>query len=373
MTRILHITNYYYPHIGGIETATRDIVNVLRKNPNYSQKVICFGDGPHIIDDVPIVRIRYLFKFRSQAFSLKYRRVLKKTLREFKPDIVIFHTPNPLVEFYFQRCKYKGKIIVYHHLDIDRQKILKHLVKPIEYGLKKKADVVIASSQQYIDGSKELQSFKDKCRIIPLCYKESDFELTNEEAKQVKNIKQKYKGKTILFFSGRHTKFKGLHLAIKAVKEMEDVIFIVGRIGEANSHLDKLLDNAKNIVYLGLVGRREYIKYLHACDIYLFPSLSKNEAFPITLVEVISRGKPPVTYTIKGSGVNFISLNGITGLECNKNGDVNQFKKAIETLIHDNKLRKTLGDNGAERAKKLFNFKQFSNSFTELIKEFENK
>jgi len=372
MTRILHITNYYYPHIGGIETATRDIVDVLRTNPSYYQKIICFGDGPHIIDDIPIVRIRYLFKFRSQAISFKYHKILKKTLREFNPDIVIFHTPNPLISYYFLRCKYKGRLIVYHHLDIDRQKILKYLVKPIEYKLKKKADVVITSSQQYIDGSKELQHFKNKCKIIPLCYKDKDFVLTSEEEREVKNIREKYKGKTILFFSGRHTKFKGLHLAIKAVEKMENVIFIVGRIGEVNSHLDKLLDKAKNIVYLGLVGRREYIKYLHACDIYLFPSLTKNEAFPITLIEVISRGKTPVTFTIKGSGVNFISLNKITGLEC-KNGDIKEFKQAIETLIKDNKLRNNLGLNGVERAKKLFNFKQFSNSFTELIKEFENK
>lgn len=372
MRRILHITNYYYPHIGGIESTTRDVVNVFKQNPDIVQKVICFGDGPHIIDEIPIVRVRYLFKFRSQAISFKYLRILKKTLKEFKPDVVFFHTPNPLVELYFQRCKYDGKLVVYHHLDIERQKVLKHLVKPIEYGLKKKADIVITSSQQYIDGSVELQKFKDKCRIIPLCYKENDFLLSPEETIEVEKIREKYKDKTILFFSGRHTKFKGLHLAIQAAEQLDNVVFVVGRIGDQNRHLEKLINKAKNVVYLGLVGRRDYVKYLHACDIYLFPSLTKNEAFPITLVEVISRGKSPVTFTIKGSGVNFISIDKVTGLEC-ANGNVEEFKEAIERLIRDKRLREQLSVNGIERARKLFNLQQFTNSFNSLLKEILNK
>ena len=369
MYKVLHITNYYYPHIGGIETATRDIVNVLKATHNYEQKVICFGDGATIIDDVPIVRVHYHFKFRSQAISFRYRHILKVTLKTFQPDIVLIHTPNPLVEHYFNAMHYKGKVIVYHHLDIWRQKFLRHFVKPIEYKLKQRADVILCHSQQYAMGSKELQHFKNKVKIIPLCYKEKDFVLTPEEKNAVNQIKKRYLGKTLLFFSGRHTKTKGLHLALKAVKNIKNVLFLVGRIGEVNRKLERKIDRAgPNVIYLGQLDRSQYITYLHACDCYLFPSTSKNEAFPITLIEVIALGKSPITFTIPGSGVNYISQGGETGIEC-PNKDVLAFRDAINVLKSDKNLRIQYGKNGIARAKQLFNYRQFSESFTTLFNQ----
>ena len=74
MIKILHITNYYYPHVGGIETTTRDIVNVIKNMEGFDQHVICFGDGPNIVDDIAITRVHYLFRFRSQAIARHYKR-----------------------------------------------------------------------------------------------------------------------------------------------------------------------------------------------------------------------------------------------------------------------------------------------------------
>lgn len=42
MTRILHISKYYYPYIGGTEQVARDVVNALN-GENIEQKVICFN------------------------------------------------------------------------------------------------------------------------------------------------------------------------------------------------------------------------------------------------------------------------------------------------------------------------------------------
>ncbi|MCQ2752752.1 MAG: glycosyltransferase [Bacilli bacterium] len=369
MVKVLHITNYYYPHVGGIETATRDIVNALKSSGQYEQRVICFGDGPHIVDDVRITRVPYAFKFRSQPISLSYRRKLRELVTKFAPEIVLIHTPNPLVEFYFQHIDFRGKVIVYHHLDIWRQKILKHLVKPIEYRTKRRADVILCHSQQYVDGSKELQHFKEKVKIIPLCYKESDFVLDEKQQEEVAKIKKRYRGKTLLFFSGRHTPTKGLNLALKAVKNMDNVLFLVGRVGEINRHLEHAIDRGgPNVIYLGQLDREQYIKYLHACDFYLFPSIAKNEAFPITLIEVIALGKSPITFTIPGSGVNYISKGEETGIEC-PNKDVTAFRDAINVLRSNKALRNRYAENGMARAKELFNYQQFANAFTKLFSE----
>lgn len=373
MKKVLHITNYYYPHVGGIETATRDIVNVLKSINEYEQRVICFGDGPNIIDDVPIIRIRYLIKFRSQAISFKYKKILKKTLNTFKPDIVLIHTPNPLVEHYFNSLKFNGIVVVYHHLDIMRQKFLRLFVRGSQRKLKKRADYILCHSKQYVDNSAELKDFKDKCKIIPLCYKEKDFLLDDEQKNEVESIRKRYSGKTLLFFSGRHTKTKGLHLALKSVRNLSGILFLVGRVGDVNNNLERLIDRAgPNVIYLGQLDRHQYVSYLNACDYYLFPSTTKNEAFPITLIEVISLGKSPITFNIPGSGVSYISPNNVTGIEC-KNSDIQAFRDAINTLKIDANLRQKYHDAGIQRAKKLFNYQIFSNNFKELFDEISEK
>lgn len=372
MKKILHISNYYHPHVGGIETTAKSIVETLKLANNYEQKVICFGDGPNIVDDIPVIRLPYLLKIASQAISFKYRSVLKKTIKEFNPDVIIIHTPNPLVEHYLNSCHYTGKIIVYHHLDIYRQKILKYFVRPVTHTTNKRADVIVCSSEKYIDGSKELKKYKDKCRVIPLCYKEEDLALTEEEVAEVNHIKEKYKGKTILFYSGRHARFKGVRYALWAARQFDDVVFLIGRVGPRYRMMDQQISYFKNAESLGLLDRSQYRIYLHAADIFIFPSITKNESFGVTLLEAIALGKPCITFNIPGSGVNYVSLNNITGIECD-NRSVIELRKAIEKLKNDPELRKKYGENGKARAKELFSYKQFANSFYTLINEILNK
>ena len=73
--RILHISKYYYPFLGGTEQVARDIVNVL-SGTGVEQKVICFNedatDGTlscshdetktDIVDDVEVIRCGYFTK-----------------------------------------------------------------------------------------------------------------------------------------------------------------------------------------------------------------------------------------------------------------------------------------------------------------------
>lgn len=372
MYKILHITNYYHPHVGGIESATRDIVDVLKSANNYEQKVICFGDGPNIVDDIPVIRLPYKIKIASQAISFKYRSVLKKTLKEFNPDVVIIHTPNPLVEHYFNGCHYTGKIIVYHHLDIYRQKILKYFVRPITHNTNKRASVIISSSEKYIDSSNELRRHKEKCRVIPLCYKEEALALTPEEENEVKRIKEKYQGKTILFFSGRHARFKGIRYALWATRNIDNVVFLIGRVGPRYRMMEKQIGYFKNAESLGLLDRSQYRTYLHAADIFIFPSITKNESFGVTLLEAMSLGKPCITFNIPGSGVSYVSPNNITGIECD-NRSVVELRKAIIQLRDNPELRKKYGENGINRAKELFSYRQFADSFYSLVNEILNK
>ena len=79
-------------------------------------------------------------------------------------------------------------------------------------------------------------------------------------------------------------------------------------------------------------------------------------------------GKPVVTFNIPGSGVNFVSLKDITGLEV-PNSDYEKYAEAIKQLGNDESLRKKYGDAAKERADSMFMFKQFKANIEKIVED----
>ena len=128
--RVLHISKYYYPFLGGTEQVARDMVKALI-GTGAMQKIICFNEDASdeqmackhgsnkkdIIDGVTVYRCGYFAKIASQAISASYGRTLRMIMEKFKPNIIILHYPNPFVTHYLLKYKKQGfKLIVYWHL-----------------------------------------------------------------------------------------------------------------------------------------------------------------------------------------------------------------------------------------------------------------
>ena len=126
MKKILHISKYYYPFLGGIENTARDCVTSLLGE--FEQRVICFNtsnrDEEGVIDDVEIIRCGSQMKINSQAISLSLAKKCKKIAKDWKPDYIIIHFPNPYGVSQVLKYFKKTKIIVYWHSDIVKQKVL---------------------------------------------------------------------------------------------------------------------------------------------------------------------------------------------------------------------------------------------------------
>ena len=58
--------------------------------------------------------------------------------------------------------------------------------------------------------------------------------------------------------------------------------------------------------------------------------------------------KAPVTFTIPGSGVNYVSINGVTGIEV-PNRDVKAYATAMTKLADDKELRDRYGKAARKR------------------------
>lgn len=370
--KILQISNYYFPFIGGIEQVTRDCSDALKGE--HEVKVFCFnhekGDKIDEVDGVEIIRAGCFAKVASQSLSFSYGKLLKKTLREFAPDVVIFHYPNPFAAHfllkYLKRLK-NCKLIVWWHLDITKQKILGKLFKGQNKRLLRRADKVVATSPKYIEGSRFLQSVREKCVVIPCCVNDSRMHPGAGVLARAEELKKENEGKTVCLAMGRHVPYKGIEYLVRASKLLDEnfLVWIGGR-GPLTEELKALAADDKKVTFLGRVGNDELVSRILACDIFCFPSITKNEAFGIALAEAMAYAKPAVTFTIEGSGVNYVSLDGLTGIEV-ENRNVAAYAEAIKKLASDAQLRKTYGENAKRRVEELFTNEKFTQNVNDLL------
>ena len=363
MKKILHISKYYYPFFGGTEQIARDVVLALKGE--YEQKVIAFNDGKDdrtdTVDGIEVIKCGCFAKIAAQSLSTSYGKHLHQVMKDFQPDIVVFHYPNPFVAALLLRelKTTKAKLVVYWHLDIIRQKYLRVLFASQNRRLLECAVKVIATSPNYIEGSQWLQSVKEKCVVVPNCINVERMSVTDDIQKRAEEIRTKNSGKTICVAVGRHTEYKGFTYLIQASKLLDGrfLIYITGT-GELTEKLHEEANDDKKVVFTGRIDDMELKALILASDIFCFPSITKNEAFGLALAEGMYYGKPAVTFTIPGSGVNYVSINGETGIEV-ENRNVKKYAEAMKKLADDVELREKYGDAGRKRVEENFLSTQF--------------
>lgn len=385
MKKVLQISKYYYPFIGGTEQVARDIANTLKEMPDVEQKVICFNDNVSNgkieyksnetvydkVDGIDVIRCGYEAKISSQAISLAYKKNLKKLMYEFNPDIVILHYPNPFVTHYLMKYKDKKfKLWVYWHLDITKQSFLKHFFYGQNIKLIKRADKILGATPKHLDESEFSEYFVGKKQILPYTIDEKSLIISDKEVEDAEKIKEKNKKVKICFFIGRHVPYKGLKYLIEASRILGNynVKFYVAGMGELTDELKLMAKNDNKIEFLGKISDSERRSYLYAADIFCFPSITRNEGFGLALAEGMYFGKPAVTFSIPGSGVNYVNLDGVTGIEC-PNCDSNAYAEAIRKLCEDDELRYNYGCAARKRIIENFTVQKFKDNVRKLIVE----
>lgn len=144
------------------------------------------------------------------------------------------------------------------------------------------------------------------------------------------------------------------------------VLTYIGGKGELTQSLKEEAKDDPKIQFLGRVSDEDMIAYYLACDIFCFPSITKNEAFGIALAEGMYFANPAVTFTIPGSGVNYVNLADVTGIEC-PNGDVRAYANALKTLADNPELREKYGIAAKQRVIDKFTYREFKSRINDMI------
>ena len=353
--RVLHIYKDYYPPVmGGIEGHLNLLANGL-KNAGVDVEVLTSNTITKLerenINGIPITKVPQLGRFNSAPLNLTLPYWIR-TLGE-KADIMHFHFPNPSAELSYLCSGLMSNVVVTYHSDIVRQKMTRMLLAPFSKKFLTCAHTIIVTSANYQRSSKMLQKFTRKCKIIPHGIDLGEFTASPETDQQAAIVRRKY-GRPIVLFVGKFRYYKGLHILIEAAEKLDCKVLLIGsgplepalRMQVESSHL------GPKVKFMGEVSDAEKLVFLHACDVFILPSIFRSEAFGIAQLEAMSCGKPVIS-TELFTGTSFVNQHQKTGLVIAPN-DVEALIGAVKALINNPEQREKYGHASLERASKVF-------------------
>jgi glycosyltransferase involved in cell wall biosynthesis len=155
----------------------------------------------------------------------------------------------------------------------------------------------------------------------------------------------------VLGFIGRLTRDKGLVELAGALREMQEVVLLlVGSYDERDRPPDEVIEFLSSDPRVRQVGfQTDVVAFLAAMDILVLPSY--REGFPAVLLEAAAMGLPVVA--TNATGCRDAVEPDVTGLQVPV-GDTAQLRSALERLVNDAELRRTMGAAGRRRVAEHF-------------------
>jgi glycosyltransferase involved in cell wall biosynthesis len=169
------------------------------------------------------------------------------------------------------------------------------------------------------------------------------------------------KPKTVLFLSHQLNRQKGFRHFVQVSKnlkpEFPNVRFLwVGRTEVCGDTFE-----TQGYVW----NKKDLEEIFGSCYLLLLPSLWP-EPMSYSVIQAMAHGKPVVAYDVGANSEGVI--HGETGLLAEW-GNVAQLSSHVATLLNDEKLAITMGQNAARRAQEMFSLDRMINNYKTLIEK----
>lgn len=322
----------FYPIKGGVEKVAYDLMTGLSTNEIHCDMLCATvaGKGKTIRLN-PYAQLMECHSWGKAAATMIAPSMIT-TLRKVCPsyDIVHVHHPDPMAALALALSGYKGKVVLHWHSDIQKQKYLLRLYRPLQDWLLRRADLIVGTSPVYLDESPFLKKVQQKTVCLPI-----GVPPILPEPEAVDKLRKQYGEKKIVFSLGRLVAYKGFTHLVEAARFLkDDYVILIGGTGalkQALSQQIKRLGLENKVLLLGRIPENELPTYFGACKVFCLPSVQKTEAFGIVQIEAMSCGKPVVATRIPQSGVPWVNKHGVSGLNVMP-GNAGELARAIQDI-----------------------------------------
>jgi glycosyltransferase involved in cell wall biosynthesis len=348
--KVLQVAKFYPPDHGGIEAVARDLsagfvrhgleVEVLCAHKRWRHQEQRDASG------VRITRAASLGLWLSTSMAPGLPWQLWRRRRE--PDVVHVHMPDPLAALAVFAARPPGRLVLHWHSDVVRQRIARHVYRPLERWLLARADAVIATSQAYADSSPALRAVRGKVAVIPIGAPPP----RAADPVRVERLRQRYGGRRVVFALGRMTYYKGWEVLVEAARELpDDVLVVIGGGGPELPRYQALpaaAGLADRVVFAGPLSAAAVEAHFALAELFCMASTVRAEAYGVAVLEAMARGLPVVATDIPGSGIGWLHRHGETGLTVPVR-DPHALAAAIVRVLADDALRAACGAAGRAR------------------------
>jgi glycosyltransferase involved in cell wall biosynthesis len=357
---IVITTDYYPPHIGGVETVTFELAHEL-SNMDHRVSVITLSND-NVAENSGHLKI---YKAKSHeftrvlgiqsAFSSETGRLIRKVCRKESADILhannLFYSTT-IAASASKRSLKLPLVTTLHigstsHLEGPVGILTRFYARTIGRWILDRSDHIVAVSDAIRAYLRALSVPSSKISVIPngvdLHINTPNFSHRNKELR--------------IAFVGRLISNKGPQYFVEAapiiLHEFPSAKFLI--IGEGpllsalHSRVQKLRVKDR-FQFLGSVPKLS--TFLRNCDVYVRPSLT--EGMPLTVLEAMACGIPTVATRIEG--VTEILTHGDTGFLVEPR-NVDQLAFYISKLIGDPELRSRMGKRARESVENHNNWK----------------
>lgn len=367
--KVLQLGKQYYPHIGGIEVTMQQIAEGIQGEVDSYVLASQEKGAAHqeVVNGVPVYYAKSLGIVASLPISFDLVRYLRKHANEY--DVIHLHMPFPLGDLACLLSGYKGKLVLYWHSDIIRQKKALLFYKPLMHWTLKRADAIAIATQGNIDGSPYVKPYEKKCVLIPFGLRKSLEQKSREYwDRQTKESRELTRNKTLkLLFVGRLVYYKGCDILMDAMEyiqknapsELENLQLTFVGTGVLEEDLKKRTEEhglTTQIHFAGKVSDEDLEKNLENCDVLVFPSTENSEAFGLVQIEAMTYGKPVINTSLP-TGVPWVSLHGENGLTVSPK-DSKALAEAILWMLQNPEKRLEMSQKARIRVQEEFSEKQ---------------
>lgn len=325
--------------------------HIAVNHSDMADEDICKYECKHNISIHQIDFVRNPFN----PFNIKAYFQLKELMKKECFDIV--HCNTPVGGLLGRICSYKlgVKKVIYMAHGFHFYKgapPISILFKWAEILLAKITDIIITINNEDYNSSLQFKLRENgKVYFVPGVGIEVDhFEKTQSKRNELLDEIEADGDSVLIISVGELNKNKNNKIVIKAIKKLnhQNIHYFVCGVG---NQLDKLMSLVKEnnlekkVHFLGY--RTDIPELLKSCDIFVLPSF--REGLSRSLIEAMSSGLPCIASKIRGN-IDLIE-EGLGGYLCNP-FDEDSFFKALNKLIVNRELRKSMGEYNLMAVKK---------------------